>query len=175
MQPLLNQVRVIYDMQTELVGTLEAEKVYTFSTQPVHGLSYRIVNPKHVKFKTILGQCWKYIESSVERNNTDLIKTVDVVQRVADKVSDFWVTVDSEKGEIVGCFVIGAAAYPQSTGIMAEAIGGEFNFPDVVPVVEKYYKNLGYSFFEMTGRKGWEKVMNPLGFELTSITVYKRL
>jgi hypothetical protein len=170
-------------MLMELAGTQVAEKVYTFSTQPEHGLSYKKVNSNHSKFKMILGQCWKYIESSVERNNTDLIKTVDVVSRVADKQSDLWVAikVDSVKkelfgiGEIVGCFVIGAAAYPQSTGIMAEAIGGEFNFPDIVPVVEKYYKNLGYSFFEMTGRKGWEKVMKPLGYELTSITVYKRL
>ncbi len=162
-------------MQTELVGTPEAEKVYTFSTLPVHGLSYRKVNPKSKNFKTIVGQCWEYIENSTDRNNTDVIKAVDIIQRVVDKVSDLWVTIDSEKGEIVGCFVIGAAAYPQSTGINAEAIGGKFNFPDIVPIVEKYYKALGYEFFEMTGRKGWEKVMAPMGYELTSITVYKRL
>lgn len=122
-----------------------------------------------------MGQCWEYIENSTERNNTDVIQAVDIIQRVVDKVSDLWVTIDSEKGEIVGCFVIGAAAYPQSTGINAEAIGGKFNFPDIVPIVEKYYKALGYEFFEMTGRKGWEKVMAPLGYKLTSITVYKRL
>jgi len=175
MQPLLNQVRVIYDMQTELVGTLEAEKVYTFSTPPVHGLSYRIVNPKGKGFKEIVGQCWKYVDSSTQRNNTEIVKTIDIIQRVIDKVSDLWVSVDSETDEIVGCFVIGAAAYPQATGIMSEALGGQFEFSDMFPIVEEYYKKLGYAFVELTGRKGWEKKLKPLGYELTSITVYKKL
>jgi hypothetical protein len=161
-------------MQTELAGTLVAEKEYTFITLPVHGLSYRRVNNEHKNFKTILAQCWDYIEKSTERGNTDIIKAVDVIQKVIDKDSDLWVSVDAEEN-IVGCFVIGAAPYPQKTGIMAEAIGGKFNFPDVVPVVEKYYKSLGYEFFEMTGRKGWEKVMEPLGYEFSCITIYKRL
>jgi len=122
-----------------------------------------------------VGQCWEYVENATERNNTEIVKGIDVIQRVIDKVSDLWVSIDSETGQIVGGLVIGAAAYPQATGINAEAIGGKFHFPDLVPVLEKYYKALGYKFFEMTGRKGWEKVMAPLGYKLTSITIYKRL
>ena len=58
---------------------------------------------------------------------------------------------------------------------MAETIGGEFDFKGITPIVEKYYKNLGYEFFQMIGRKGWEKVMQPMGYNFMNITICKRL
>jgi len=51
----------------------------------------------------------------------------------------------------------------------------DFDFKNIVPKIEEYYKDLGYEFWEMTGRKGWEKVMAPLGYEFKTITLRKRL
>ena len=39
-------------------------------------------------------------------------------------------------------------------------------FNVITPVIADYYKKLGFKFFEMTGRKGWEKIMEPLDTNL---------
>ena len=80
-----------------------------------------------------------------------------------------------EKDNIKGCVVIGFCFYPRTKGILAEAVGGEFDFPELIPVLEKYYKDIGYDFFEMTGRKGWERKMKPLGYDFKYITLRKNL
>ena len=163
-------------MLTELAGTPEVqEKEYTFTTPLVHGLSYKKVNPKGKNFRKIVFNCWKYIESGIERGGSaDLISTEYLVKNVLSKESDLWVSAD-KGGMGRGCFIIGAAPYPESTGIVAETIGGEFDFKVITPIVEKYYKNLGYEFFQMIGRKGWEKVMQPMGYKFMNITIHKRL
>ena len=151
-----------------------AEKEYTFTTPLEHGLSYKRVNSSHADFKFTLVHCWEFIESSVGRGNEDLVCAGDIANRVVKGESDLWVSTD-ESGDIVGCVIIGAAIYPEKIGIFAEAIGGKFDFNILVPMLEKFYKNCGYEFFEMTGRKGWERVMKPLGYSFSNITIYKRL
>jgi len=150
------------------------EKEYTFSTPLEHGLSYNRVNSDHSKFKFNLAHSWDFIERSVEEGNTDLIHTEDVVDRIISKESDLWVSKD-ESGDIVGCFVIGAAPYPRSKGIYTEALGGKLNFMDFIPKVENFYKQCGYEFSEIIGRKGWERRLKPLGYNFSNITIYKRL
>jgi hypothetical protein len=150
------------------------EKEYTFTTPLAHGLSYKKVNPDNAEFKFNLAHCWEFIERSAERGNKDLIRAEDIADRVIKRESDLWVSTD-ESGDIVGCVVIGAGTYPGKTGIFAEAIGGKFDFSVLVPMLEKFYKNCGYQFFEMTGRKGWERKMKPLGYKYMNTTIYKRL
>mgnify|MGYP003147150497 CR=1 FL=1 len=150
------------------------EKGYTFTTPLEHGLSYKRVNSKHTDFKPTLGHCWKFIERSAETGNEDLVRAGDIAKHVLKGESDLWVSTD-ESGEVVGCVVIGAATYPSKTGICAEAIGGKFDFNILVPMLEKFYKSCGYEFFEMTGRKGWERKMKPLGYIFSNTTIYKRL
>ena len=162
-------------MLMALAGTPEVrEKEYTFTTQLEHGLSYKKVNPNSSELKFNLAHCWEFLKKSTENGNTDLVQVEDIVNRVIDRSSDLWVSTD-ESGDIVGGLVIGAAPYPRSKGIFAEAIGGKFRFEILVPMLEKHYKQYGYEFFEMTGRKGWERVMKPLGYSFSNITIYKRL
>ena len=95
-------------------------------------------------FRKIVFNCWKYIESGIERGGSaDLISTEYLVKNVLSKESDLWVSAD-KGGMVRGCFIIGAAPYPESTGIVAETIGGEFDFKVITPIVEKYYKNLRF-------------------------------
>jgi hypothetical protein len=151
------------------------EKEYIFTTPLVAGLSYKLVNPDSESLKKKLAQCYNHMEKSVSRSKCeDLYNADDLVKRVIDKTSDFWISVDKDEN-IKGSFVIGFGYMPRSRGISAEAISGKFDFSVIVPVVEKYYKNLGFDFFEMTGRKGWEKVMEPLGFDFKTITIRKEL
>ena len=62
-----------------------------------------------------------------------------------------------------------------SAGVSVEALGGSFNFSTVVPMLEDYYKSLGFKFVELTGRAGWEKRMKPLGYEFVSVTIRKKI
>ena len=112
----------------------------------------------------------EYCNVHVKYSKRDLL----AIKRVIDKTSDFWISTDKDEN-IKGSFVIGFGYMPRSRGISAEAISGKFDFSVIVPVVEKYYKKLGFDFFEMTGRKGWEKVMEPLGFDFKTITIRKEL
>tara|TARA_R110002020_G_scaffold33980_4_gene103168 strand:- start:14881 stop:15372 length:492 start_codon:yes stop_codon:yes gene_type:complete len=163
-------------MLMAVIGTPEVEeKEYTFSTPLLAGLSYRLVNHNSTLLRKKLSNCYSDLERSIAKSKCeDLYNTDDLVKRVLNKQSDLWVSVD--KGEnIRGCFVIGFGNLPRGKGINAEAIAGKFNFQIGVPVVEKYYKELGFKFFEMTGRKGWKKIMKPLGYEFKSITIRKRL
>ena len=175
MQHQTSPIKETLDMLMGQAGTLnQEEKEYTFTTPLEHGLSCKQVNSSHANFKKIVAQCWDYIDSGVSRGGSkEFISTEYIVQKVLSGDSDLWVSVDAE-GNTVGCFVIGAAPYPEKTGIFAETIGGKFDFKYMTPVVEKFYKKCGYEFFEMTGRKGWERVMKPLGYKLMNITMYKR-
>jgi hypothetical protein len=162
-------------MLMAVTGTPEAEKEYIFSTPLLAGLSYRLVNHNSILLRKKLANCYSDLEISVARSKCeDLYTADDLVKRVINKQSDLWVSVD-ESENIKGSCIIGFGNMPRGKGITAEAIAGKIDFSLGTPVIEKYYKNLGFDFFEMTGRKGWQKVMKPLGYEFKSVTIRKRL
>ena len=165
-------------MLTEVHGILDQEKEFILEIPLEHGLNYKIVNYKHNSLFSKLSKCYDYFEKTVQRSLcSDIYNANDLVKRVVKGTSDLWIAYDKNK-KIKGCFIIGFAYYPQCTGILAEAMGTDspdFDFKNIVPKIEEYYKDLGYEFWEMTGRKGWEKVMAPLGYEFKTITLRKRL
>ena len=162
-------------MLMALTGTPEQEKEYIFEMLPQRGLSYKFVNYKSSFLVQKLSKCYDYFEQSILSSKcSDIYNANDLVKRVTKGKSDLWVSCDKDKN-IKGCFVIGFAYYPQSTGILAECISGKFHYDTMLPEVEKYYKELGYEFFEMTGRRGWEKRMEKMGYEFKSIVLRKGL
>ncbi len=178
MQNLTNHNKAILDMLTEVHGILDQEKEFILEIPLEHGLNYKFVNYKHNSLFSKLSKCYDYFEKTVQRSLcSDIYNANDLVKRVVKGTSDLWIAYDKNK-KIKGCFIIGFAYYPQCTGILAEAMGTDspdFDFKNIVPKIEEYYKDLGYEFWEMTGRKGWEKVMAPLGYEFKTITLRKRL
>jgi flagellin-specific chaperone FliS len=172
---LRSQLRATYAMQMEQAGTPVAEKEFIYTTPVVRGLSYKLLNPKHQGFKKKVISCWDFIEQSIKRaNNAEYINTVDLVNKVMQGQSDMWLSVDSN-GKTKGCFLVAVAQYPKSVGIFSEATAGKFNFDDMFPKVEQFYKELGYQFVEISGRKGWERVLKPMGYQVKNITIVKRL
>jgi len=165
-------------MLTEVHGILDQEKEFILEIPLPRGLNYKFVNYKHSSLFSKLSKCYDYFEKTVQRSLcSDIYNANDLVKRVVKGTSDLWIAYDKNK-KIKGCFIIGFAYYPQCTGILAEAMGtdsSDFDFKNIVPKIEEYYKDLGYEFWEMTGRKGWEKVMAPLGYEFKTITLRKRL
>jgi hypothetical protein len=164
-------------MLMAVTGTPEVrEKEYIFSTPLLHGLSYRLVNHDSPLLKIKLAGCYDYIEKSVEKSKCeDVFNADDLIKKVINKQSDLWISVDKD-GDIKGCLIVGFGELPRGKIITAEAISSEsLGFLTALPVFEKYYKELGFKIFEMTGRRGWEKVMKPLGYDFKGITIRKKL
>tara|TARA_R100000781_G_scaffold88475_1_gene54443 strand:- start:700 stop:1230 length:531 start_codon:yes stop_codon:yes gene_type:complete len=176
MQNLTNHNKAILDMLTEVHGILDQEKEFILEIPLEHGLNYKFVNYKHNSLFSKLSKCYDYFEKSIQRSLcSDIYNANDLVKRVVKGTSDLWIAYDKDK-EIKGCFVIGFARYPQSVGILTEAMSADdFDFKNAIPKIEEYYKELGYEFSEMAGRRGWEKIMAPLGYEFKTVTLRKRL
>ena len=139
-----------------------------------HGLSYRRVSRNDPNFENILAHSWDYIETGLIKGGSKFVNTEYLIKKVMEGDSDLWIS-ENTTGKLKGGLLIGDATYPVARGIIAESIGGEFDFNILVPMLEKHYKSCGYEFFEMTGRKGWERKMKPLGYEYMNTTIYKRL
>jgi len=119
--------------------------------------------------------CLEYYERSIKRsNNSDYIGPVDFALSALEKQSDFWITVDSTE-KLLGIFQLSKAEYPKSTGVYVEALAGEFNFEHGLPMIEDYYRTLGYQFVELEGRRGWERKLKPNGYTYKTTTIVKRL
>jgi hypothetical protein len=162
-------------MQMEQVGTQEVAKEFTFITPLDHGLSYKLANPHHAGFRDLVVSCLEYYERSIKRsNNSDYIGPVDFALSALEKQSDFWITVDSTE-KLLGIFQLSKAEYPKSTGVYVEALAGEFNFEHGLPMIEDYYRTLGYQFVELEGRRGWERKLKQNGYNYKTTTIVKRL
>jgi hypothetical protein len=162
-------------MQMEQVGTQEVAKEFTFITPLDHGYSYKLANPHHAGFRDLVVNCLEYYERSIKRsNNSDYIGPVDFALSALEKQSDFWITVDSTE-KLLGIFQLSKAEYPKSTGVYVEALAGEFNFEHGLPMIEDYYRTLGYQFVELEGRRGWERKLKPNGYVYKTTTIVKRL
>jgi len=150
-------------------------KEFTFITPLDHGLSYKLANPHHASFRDLVVNCLEYYERSIKRsNNSDYIGPVDFALSALEKQSDFWITVDSTE-KLLGIFQLSKAEYPKSTGVYVEALAGEFNFEHGLPMIEDYYRTLGYQFVELEGRRGWERKLKPNGYTYKTTTIVKRL
>jgi hypothetical protein len=161
-------------MLMEQVGTQVQEKEYIFTTQEVRGLSYRLLNPRSQRFKNNLAQCYKFIDRSAKASHSTYdLPTDKLVKRCIEQHCDTWVSIKDNK--IVGCFTVGVAMYGDNYGINIESTSGKFVYQDVVPAVENFYKKLGYKFVEISGRKGWERVFKPLGYNLSKIIIHKEI
>jgi hypothetical protein len=143
--------------------------------QPERGLSYKLVNYKNHSLIKKLSECYPHFEKSIFHSKcSDIFNANDIVKRVSAGKSDLWISYDKDEN-IKGCFVIGFAYYPQGTGILSECISGKFHLEDRIAEVEEYYRDLGYAFFELIGRKGWERKMEKMGYEFKSIILRKDL
>lgn len=150
-------------------------KEFTFITPLDHGYSYKLANPHHAGFRDLVVSCLEYYERSIKRsNNSDYIGPVDFALSALEKQSDFWITVDSTE-KLLGIFQLSKAEYPKSTGVYVEALAGEFNFEHGLPMIEDYYRTLGYQFVELQGRRGWERKLKPNGYIYKTTTIIKRL
>lgn len=161
-------------MQTALAGTQVQEREYTFTTPLEHGLSYNRVNRNHPAVHHKIAECVEFVRQSILRaNNEEYIKPEFLFNKFLTGFSDLWVSVEGQ--DIVGCLLIGVAAYPEQTGIISESTGGKFHFETMMPALEDFYRKQGAKFVEIPGRKGWQRRFGPMGYTVKNVTITKRL
>jgi len=161
-------------MLMEQVGTQVQEKEFTFTTPQVRGLSYKLLNPKSKEFKKHLAQCYEFIDQAAKNSHTVYNLPTDLmVKRCVEQQCDTWVSMKDDK--ILGCCTIGVMTYGPTVGIILESTSGTWVREDVMPIVEKFYKDLGFKFVEVVGRKGWERTLNKMGYKFSKITLHKEL
>lgn len=161
-------------MQTALAGTQVQEREYTFTTPLEHGLSYNRVNRNHPAVHHKIAECVGFVRQSILRaNNEEYIKPEFLFNKFLTGFSDLWVSVEGQ--DIVGCLLIGVAAYPEQTGIISESTGGKFHFETMMPALEDFYRKQGAKFVEIPGRKGWQRRFGPMGYTVKNVTITKRL
>jgi len=161
-------------MPTEPLGTLEAGKEYIFTTPLDHGFSYKLCNATHPDYDAKIEVGREFVEKAVRKARLELMGSNDLLLKVKELKSDLWLSIDAAD-KIVGCFTIGIASYPGGIGVFVESLAGEFDFPSLTSTIEDFYRKLNYTFVEIQGRRGWEKIMVPLGYKFANITLIKRL
>lgn len=105
-----------------------------------------------------------------------LIGIDDLKKGVADRTMQMWVT--RENGKLLAVVLTEIVAWPQGQVLSAFVIGGTDMhkwLPAFDDTLSRYAREHGCKFLSGGGRKGWERVLKPLGWDSPSATYLKRL
>lgn len=97
----------------------------------------------------------------------------DTLEMILKGMQVLWVVYNEEKEKAIGALVTEILAYPRSKALCIFLLGGE-NFEQIVtafPELKEYAVGVGCKTIEFYGRDGWEKTLNPIGFEKTHIVM----
>ena len=111
-------------------------------------------------------------EHSNDRYNTDII-----LKDLHADLKLLWILLD-EEDEIQVALTTSVEDYPGRRAIRVSFAGGK-NFLDHTDVMEEvitdFGRSIGCTQFEVLGRWGWKKVLEPKGFKLSYICMDKEI
>jgi len=90
-----------------------------------------------------------------------------------------WIYVNDES-EMIGAWTTRVFETPSKKLVEVFAVGGSNiltreNTREVMSMVEEFGKKNGCSVVQISGRRGWKKVLAPLGYEEKSIVIEKEI
>lgn len=97
----------------------------------------------------------------------------DVLDAIRDGMQMLWVVYNEEKAKAQGCLVTEILAYPRAKALSIFLLGGD-DFSEIIALLDElkdYAQGNGCKTIEFYGREGWEKVLEPHGFEKTHIVM----
>jgi len=106
-----------------------------------------------------LARCRPYIEDALEYcNGTHQFE--DIVQGIAESKMQFWPAPR-------GCMVTEIVVYPRKKVFNIFLAGGELDqLKDMHDAMNAWAKEQGCTGGSLTGRVGWKKVLEPMGWKL---------
>ena len=112
-------------------------------------------------------RCKPWIQAGIEGG---LLKIEDIEHQLANGTAILW---PGQKCAIVTEFV----DYPSGErAAQVMSAGGDLTeIMSLVPGMEAFGRLNGCSVITVEGRRGWEKVMKPTGYEFWAVTLRKRL
>lgn len=106
-----------------------------------------------------LERCKPWIEAALEYCNGTYLWE-DVVQNIAEEKMQFWPAPR-------GCMVTEIVVYPRKKVLNIFLAGGELDqLVDMYDDMNAWAKAQGCTGGTMTGRVGWKKVLEPMGWKL---------
>jgi hypothetical protein len=94
----------------------------------------------------------------------------DVFHNIATGNYHLWVAIDETIPEVVAVCVTGFTPYPQKRMLTCHFLGGgrmDEWVEEMDQVLEKWGRQHGAEGIELTGRKGWGRALEPLGWQTT--------
>lgn len=115
-----------------------------------------------------LERCRQWIEDALERGD-DTHDYEDIVAGITSGKMQLWPAKDS-------CLVTEIIKYPKKKAINMFLIGGKLDTVlDMEKDVIEWAKAQKCDLIIGTGRKGWKKVLSPLGYQEAHITMAKEI
>ncbi len=93
----------------------------------------------------------------------------DIVQGVANSVMFFWPAQRS-------CLVTEIVQYPKKRALHVFLAAGDLDeIKDMEPSLQEFAKSLKCDAISLTGRNGWKRALNSMGYTPAHITMVKEL
>lgn len=105
-----------------------------------------------------------------------LLHLRDLVEGVAAKDMQLWIVLDD--GNPIAVTITQIEQWKRGKVLSAFVIGGDDMhkwLAQLDDVLTRYARSLGCDFITGEGRKGWERVLKPLGWQAPSVTYMKRI
>lgn len=126
----------------------------------------------------LLPTCLEEILPHLERaadTTSGRYEVEDIIGEIYQGQQQLWVPI-AEDGSIPGIVTTRVVQYPRRTMMLGVFCAGDRLSEWMNPMLEmlhKFAKDNGCDGFEMSGRKGWERVLKPDGWK-PAFTVYEK-
>lgn len=118
----------------------------------------------------LLAKAFKYSSSKVDPE--------DVYEDLMKGNQSLWIVFEGTPINVIGAFTIRIKTYPAGAALCGEHLGGErLNewADDLFEIMERYARDLGINNLELIGRRGWEKILKPKGWEAKLVIFEKEI
>ena len=118
---------------------------------------------------------WKDVETFIKQTDDEDTTSKDIYENLKSGKWSLWIGMLHEEITFVG--TTSFVTYPSGKMCRVETLAGD-NMDDwfyMLKDLEEWAKLNGCIAMDIFGRKGWEKVLKPAGYEFESVLLRKRL
>lgn len=134
------------------------------------GESMPLVAPRAIE------QIWDTIDPLLDRIADAKVHKEDIYRLCLDGTWMLWVNRIPETDKLISLAVTEFIEYPQLTNLRVVFLSGDDgDWLSGISIFEKFARVNKCSEVEIHGRKGWERVLKNGGYDLSHITLRKRI
>jgi|TARA_Y100001951_G_C11162351_1_gene195484 hypothetical protein len=125
----------------------------------------------------LVDTCWDEVAPMLERatdRSGGRYSIEDVYNKIVNEIAHLWVALEGK--EIVAAFVTEITAYGQKKMLTVQFAGGSKMIEwvgEIDSIFRRWALDNGCSGVELTGRKGWVKALEGLGWKPSFVVVEK--